>query len=394
MEITRLFDILERDLKEFPKEDALCGKENGIWIKHSTKDYVNKVNYISYGLMQLGIKRGDCIATITPNRPEWNFLDMAIMQIGAIHVAIYPTISEADYRYILNHADVKLIFVSGWELLRKINNIIEGIPSLTDKVYTFRNLRGYRHLSELIELGKANPSPEYLQKIKDSITPDDVISIVYTSGTTGNPKGVLHEYGNVDRAAETDLTMTGCALISPLNVVAAIIIGTSVLHDGGTLFVIPYSVVKDPSAVRECFVRYGITQTLCAPSVFHLFRDIPSLELIIVASEPAYGIRSDDPKLQVYNFYGMSESAFVIAYKKLDEPNEISPIGRACPGVVMTLRDEEGKENCASGTPMCADISVCRSRPRGRLQTGKPAPGISRNDWKTATMWCWAALTI
>ena len=183
-------------MKEFPKEDALCGKENGIWIKHSTKDYVDKVNSISYGLMQLGIKKGDCIATITPNRPEWNFLDMAIMQIGAIHVAIYPTISEADYRYILNHADVKLIFVSGWELLRKINNIIEGIPSLTDKVYTFRNLRGYRHLNELIEIGRANPSPEYLQQIKDSILPDDVVSIVYTSGTTGNPKGVMLTHRN------------------------------------------------------------------------------------------------------------------------------------------------------------------------------------------------------
>ena len=196
MEITRLFDILERDLKEFPKEDALCGKENGLWIKHSTKDYVDKVNNISYGLLQLGIKRGDCIATITPNRPEWNFLDMAIMQIGAIHVAIYPTISESDYQYILNHADVKLIFVSGWELLRKINTIIEGIPSLTDKVYTFRNLRGYRHLNELIELGRANPSPEYLQQIKDSITTDDVVSIVYTSGTTGNPKGVMLTHRN------------------------------------------------------------------------------------------------------------------------------------------------------------------------------------------------------
>lgn len=183
-------------MKEFPKEDALCGKENGIWIKHSTKDYADKVNSISYGLMQLGIKKGDCIATITPNRPEWNFLDMAIMQIGAIHVAIYPTISESDYQYILNHADVKLIFVSGWELLRKINTIIEGIPSLTDKVYTFRNLRGYRHLNELIEIGRANPSPEYLQQIKDSILPDDVVSIVYTSGTTGNPKGVMLTHRN------------------------------------------------------------------------------------------------------------------------------------------------------------------------------------------------------
>ncbi|MBR6334491.1 MAG: long-chain fatty acid--CoA ligase [Bacteroidales bacterium] len=196
MEITRLFDILERDLKEFPIEDALCGKENGVMIKYSTEQYVQIVNNISYGLMQLGIKKGDCVATITPNRPEWNFLDMAIMQIGAIHVAIYPTISESDYDYILHHANIKLIFVSGWELLRKITAIIANIPELNDKVYTFRNLLGYRHLSELIELGRANPSPQYLQEIKDSIKPDDVVSFVYTSGTTGNPKGVMLTHEN------------------------------------------------------------------------------------------------------------------------------------------------------------------------------------------------------
>lgn len=196
MEITRLFDMVERNVREFPHEDAICGKENGIWVKYSAQKYQTIVNNISYGLLQLGIKRGDCIATITANRPEWNFLDMAIMQIGAIHVAIYPTISESDYNYILHHADIKLIFVSGWELLRKITNIISNIPELNDKVYTFRNLRGYRHLNEVIELGRVNPAPQYLQEIKDSITPDDVVSIVYTSGTTGNPKGVMLTHRN------------------------------------------------------------------------------------------------------------------------------------------------------------------------------------------------------
>lgn len=196
MEVTRLFDILERNVIEFPREDAICGKENGIWTKYSSKQYLETVNNISYGLLQLGIQRGDCIATITPNRPEWNLLDMAIMQIGAVHVAIYPTISESDYDYILHHAAIKMVFVFGWELLRKINNIIESIPELNDKVYTFRNLRGYRHLNEVIELGRANPCPQYLKEIKDSITPQDTVSIVYTSGTTGNPKGVMLSHEN------------------------------------------------------------------------------------------------------------------------------------------------------------------------------------------------------
>lgn len=197
MEITRIFDILPHYATHFPNDDALCSKENGVWVKYSINQYIEKVNYISYGLMQLGIKKGDRIASITNNRPEWNFLDMAILQLGAIHVSIYPTISEADYKYILHHAEVKMVFVSGWELLRKIENIISEIPELTDNVYTFRNLRGYRHLNEVIELGMANPSPQYLTDIKDRITPDDPITLIYTSGTTGNPKGVMLSHRNL-----------------------------------------------------------------------------------------------------------------------------------------------------------------------------------------------------
>ena len=197
MEITRLFDLLPHYATYFPKDDALAGKENGVWVTYSTKQYIDKVNYISYGLMQLGVKKGDRIASISNNRPEWNFLDMALHQLGAIHVSIYPTISESDYEYILNHAEVKMVFVSGWELLRKIQNIIDRIPALKGQVYTFRNLRGYKHLNEIIELGIANPSPQYLEEIKDSITPDDVVTLIYTSGTTGNPKGAMLTHANI-----------------------------------------------------------------------------------------------------------------------------------------------------------------------------------------------------
>lgn len=199
MEITRLFDLLERYGNNFPKEDALAGKEDGVWVKYSTEKYIETVNNISYGLMQLGIQKGDKIASITYNRPEWNFLDMAIMQLGAIHVPIYPTISQNDYKYILNHADVKMVFIAGWELLRKIEHILPEIPTLNEKemVYTFKNLRDHKHLSEIIELGRVNHSPKYLQDIKDSIQPDDIATLIYTSGTTGNPKGVMLSHLNI-----------------------------------------------------------------------------------------------------------------------------------------------------------------------------------------------------
>ena len=148
-------------------------------------------------MLQLGIKKGDRIASISNNRPEWNFLDMAIHQLGAVHVAIYPTISESDYKYILNHAEVKMVFVSGWELLRKIENIITETPHLAENVYTFRNLRGYKHLNEIIELGIANPSQQYLSDIKERISPEDLATLIYTSGTTGNPKGVMLTHSNL-----------------------------------------------------------------------------------------------------------------------------------------------------------------------------------------------------
>ena len=197
MTVTRIFDLLPHYLENFPKEDTVCSKENGVWVHYSTKQYVQKAEQIAYGLLQLGVKKGDRIASISNNRPEWNFLDMAIHQVGAIHVSIYPTISEADYQYILNHADVKMVFVAGWELLRKIENVINSIPSLKDNVYTFRNLREYKHLNELIELGTAHPNPQLLQEIKDSITPDDVATLIYTSGTTGNPKGAMLSHANL-----------------------------------------------------------------------------------------------------------------------------------------------------------------------------------------------------
>ena len=140
MELTRIFDLLPYYAQKFkPKDDVLASKENGAWVKYSIREYTEIVNYISYGFLALGVKKGDRIAQISPNRAEWNFVDMAILQVGAIHVPIYPTISEADYKYILGHAEVEYVFVSGIELLRKISHILPEIPSIKD-VYTYKDL--------------------------------------------------------------------------------------------------------------------------------------------------------------------------------------------------------------------------------------------------------------
>ncbi len=197
MEVTRIFDILTRYKKKYkPKNDVVAGKEKGEWVRYSIDQYIEIVNDISYGLLKLGVKKGDNIATISNNRPEWNFIDMGILQTGAIHVPIYPTISESDYQYILTHAEVKYVFVAGKELLRKIEHILPNIPTLKG-LYTFTEHEGVKHLSELIELGKQNSEPQKLELIKASIKPNEMATLIYTSGTTGDPKGVMLSHNNI-----------------------------------------------------------------------------------------------------------------------------------------------------------------------------------------------------
>lgn len=197
MEITRIFDLLPRYEQKFkPKDDVLASKENGQWVRYSIKQYRETVDNISYGFLALGVQKGDVIAQISPNRAEWNFVDMAIQQVGAIHVPIYPTISESDYKYILNHAEVRYVFISGQELLRRIRHILPEVPSLKG-VFAYRDTEDARHLSELIGMGMDYPHKERLEEIKSSIQTDDVATIIYTSGTTGTQKGVMLTHANL-----------------------------------------------------------------------------------------------------------------------------------------------------------------------------------------------------
>ncbi len=197
MEVTRIFDLLARYEHAFqPKNDVLAGKENGRWVTYSLAEYKSYADHISYALSHLGIKRGDTIATISNNRPEWNFIDMGIMQMGAIHVPIYPTISEEDYKYILKHAGVKIVFVAGKELLRKIEHILPEIENV-EAVYTFKEVEGYKPFAELVELGKQHVDADQLEQVKREIHEDDVATLIYTSGTTGFPKGVMLSHKNI-----------------------------------------------------------------------------------------------------------------------------------------------------------------------------------------------------
>ena len=193
--LTRLFDIPYYQLDKYPQEIAFSDKRNGKWVSISTKEYIDNINAVSRGLLSLGINEGDKIALISNNRSEWNVCDIAIQQIGAIGVPVYPTISESDYEYIFNDAKIKLCILSDKDLFDKVSNIKDNVSTLED-IYTFEEVGGAKNWLELFE----KPSDEFDSEIdtrKNKIKGEDLVTLIYTSGTTGNPKGVMLSHNNL-----------------------------------------------------------------------------------------------------------------------------------------------------------------------------------------------------
>jgi len=195
VKITRIFDLLDQLQQKYPDiKDVLAGKANGTWKKYSLKEYIEIVNTLSLGLLSIGVGKDDKIATIINNCPEWNFFDMALMQIGAIQVPVYPTISEANYKFIIDDAGVEYVIVSNQEIYDRVRDIISASKTVK-AVYSIEKTNELNHWKEIYDLGKKNLKDD-LGKIKSEIKPDDVATIIYTSGTTGNPKGVILSHRN------------------------------------------------------------------------------------------------------------------------------------------------------------------------------------------------------
>ncbi len=195
--ITRLFDFPHHQLEKYNLDAALVTKYNGEWIATSTKEYVEKANQISRGLLRLGVAPNDKVAIIsTNNRTEWNITDIGVLQIGAQDVPIYPTISQEDYEYVLNHSEAKYCFVSDDEVYEKLKNIKNNVPSLKE-VYSYNDIADCKSWNEVLELGKDDSNQDEVEKLMASVKEDDLATLIYTSGTTGRPKGVMLSHKNV-----------------------------------------------------------------------------------------------------------------------------------------------------------------------------------------------------
>jgi len=191
----RLFDIVYYQLENFPQETMFSTKTDGKWISTSTKEFVEKANQVSRGLIALGVEPGEKVALVSGNRVEWNIMDIGIQQIGAIGVPVYPNISTKDYKYIFGDAGIKVCVTGSEELYNKITSIKGDLP-LLDKIYCFDKVEGIKHWSEITdEASKVDISE--VEKRKAEIKNGDLATLIYTSGTTGNPKGVMLSHNNI-----------------------------------------------------------------------------------------------------------------------------------------------------------------------------------------------------
>jgi long-chain acyl-CoA synthetase len=195
MRCRRIFDLLEYNVERYHQRVALASKKGGKWITYSSEEYAHYADWLSYAMLAKGLSKGDKVSTISINRPEWNFVDMGILQIGGIHVPLYPTINDDDLIYILKEAEVKLIFVGNKYLYNKIKNLSGQLPTLL-AVYSFDEVEGCISFSEFVQFGKSNIQKDLLERLKASVSPYDLASIIYTSGTTGLPKGVMLTHEN------------------------------------------------------------------------------------------------------------------------------------------------------------------------------------------------------
>lgn len=190
----KLYDLIDNYNKEYKKDIMVAGRSKDGWKTYSTDDFIEIVDNISKGLLAKGIEKGDRVAIMSGNRPEWNFIDFACNQLGIATVPLYPTLSNQDLIYILNDAGAKMLFVSNEELSKKADHALkENNQDLP--LYTFDDIEGRASYKEVLELGKQQQTD--LQPLRDDVQFEDLLTLIYTSGTTGKPKGVFLTHKNL-----------------------------------------------------------------------------------------------------------------------------------------------------------------------------------------------------
>ncbi len=201
MELKTIADILDNLQRHHRKGDLLRFKRDGAWVDISTDEFVRTVRHLAQGLAEAGVGRGDRVAILAENRPEWTAFDHAALNLGAVIVPIYTTLMPDQIRFILDNSQSRLLVVSNAGHLDRLMPVRDRLPALTcivviDPPGTIPE--GVTTWSSLLASGEAadRSQPGRFEESRSRITPDDLASIIYTSGTTGEPKGVMLTHSN------------------------------------------------------------------------------------------------------------------------------------------------------------------------------------------------------
>ncbi|WP_447766918.1 AMP-dependent synthetase/ligase [Sphingobacterium faecium] len=204
----RIFDLIDRQLELYPNLAMFSSKTKGDWKALTTTEFLNHVNTISKGLIELGVKPNEKVGLIAESGIQWHIVDFAIQQIGAVVVAIYPNITDADYQYIFNDAEIRVAIVSTKSLYQRIVNLKDSIYTLK-YIFCIEEHDQIRNWSEIVQIGRYIEDIE-VQKLKDQVRSTDLVTLIYTSGTTGKPKGVMLSHDNIVANVRSATEITPC----------------------------------------------------------------------------------------------------------------------------------------------------------------------------------------
>ena len=174
-------------------------KIDGKWKSATYGDVRREVTNLAAGLVSIGVQKGDRVAILASNRPQWAYADYAIACLGGVSVTIYPTLTADSSAYILNDSKSKIIFVENAEQSEKVRSVESQIPTLEKVIVMDNDVSGGGNeigFLELQNVGKEQEDFDLLEKTTQ-VTQDDLLTLIYTSGTTGNPKGVMLTHKNL-----------------------------------------------------------------------------------------------------------------------------------------------------------------------------------------------------
>ncbi len=202
MSVETLVDLFEQACSTYRKSEALLFKSDGRYQPISSMEFRERVTHFAAGLAKFGIQKGDRIALLSENRPEWAIADLGMLSIGAINVPFYPTLPAAQICELLNDSGSRMVIVSGELQLAKIASIRGRVPSLEKVILMDPGEAGATEAQtflDLLELGKQHlhGNRPVMESLRRQVQADDVASIIYTSGTTGTPKGVMLTHRNI-----------------------------------------------------------------------------------------------------------------------------------------------------------------------------------------------------